>query len=180
MKADKALKIVYCSFGTIEVKNKKVILEFLERLVTITHCENFILIISLKAQPEDIAKLAVSDKVFIFSSVPQLELLRYTDVFITHGGINSIKEAIYAEVPMLMYPVHSEYDPRGNAARVVYHGLGLRGNAIADSSEDILKKIKELVANPSYKRNIHDLKLKDTLYTPQHFLEKLQSVKFLT
>lgn len=179
MKADRALKIVYCSFGTIEVKNKKVILEFLERLVTITHRENFAIIISLRAQPEDITKLAVSDKVFIFSSVPQLEVLRYTDVFITHGGINSIKEAIYAEVPMLMYPVHSELDPRGNAARVVYHGLGLRGNAITDSSNDIMKKIKELVLNPCYIRNIQDLKLKDTSYTPQHFLEKLRTVKYL-
>jgi zeaxanthin glucosyltransferase len=179
MKTDSAIKVVYCSFGTIEVKNKKVILGFLQRLVTITQSENFVIIISLKGQPEDVSKLVVSDKVFVFSSVPQLEVLRYTDVFITHGGINSIKEAIYAEVPMLMYPVHSEYDPRGNAARIVYHSLGLRGNAITDSADDIVKKIKELATNPSYKKNIHDLKLKDALYTPQHFLEKLRSVKVL-
>jgi zeaxanthin glucosyltransferase len=180
LKNDSTSKIVYCSFGTIEVKNKSIITGFLEKLISISHQEKFVFIISLKMQSGDLSKLPASGNVFIFNSVPQLEVLRFTDVFITHGGMNSIKEAIYAEVPMLMYPVHSDLEPRGNAARVVYHGLGLRGDATTDSEDNIKEKIKELTANPSYKRNIHALKIKDSLYSSQQFLEKLSSVKLLS
>lgn len=56
--------------------------------------------------------------------VPQLELLKKCAAMIGHGGISSVKEAIFMGVPMLLIPY--AYDEPGNAARVVYHGLGLR------------------------------------------------------
>lgn len=172
-------RVVYCSFGTIELKNKKIILPFLKKLVHVAQSDNLVLIISLKAQPEDIAQLGVSKSVFIFSTVPQLEVLTYTDVFITHGGINSIKEAVYTTVPMLMIPVHSDFDPKGNSARVVYHGLGLRGDAARDSVEEIREKIKDLLQNPLYKKNLQEMKKKDELYTGAKFLQHLNNLKFL-
>lgn len=176
---NKNAKIVYCSFGTIELKNKKIVLPFLERLNQIAGSENFVLLISLKAQQDDIAKLQISERTYVFSTVPQLEVLCYTDVFITHGGINSIKEAVYSEVPMLMIPVHGDYDPKGNAARVVYHGLGLRGDAQTDSTKEIKEKISDLLNNPFYKKSLRHLKMKDESYTADNFLQRLDSVKLL-
>ena len=41
----------------------------------------------------------------------------------THAGLTSIKESISLGVPMIALPRF--YDQRGNAARIVYHGLGL-------------------------------------------------------
>lgn len=176
---NKNAKIVYCSFGTIELKNKKIILPFLEKLIQIVQSENFVLLISLKAQQEDIAKLQILERTYVFNTVPQLEVLCYADVFITHGGINSIKEAVYAAVPMLMIPVHADYDPKGNAARVVYHGLGLRSDAQRDSAKEIKEKIRDLLNNPLYKKNLQELKLRDESYTANNFLQKLNAVKFL-
>jgi zeaxanthin glucosyltransferase len=179
LREGKNLKLIYCSFGTVEPKKKSTISLFLEKLIRISRTENYILIISLKAKHANLGNLKSTGNVYIFNSVPQLDVLRYTDVFITHGGINSIKEAIYAEVPMLLYPVHSEYDPIGNAARIAYHRLGLRGKIDTDTEEDIDAKLKELLQNPLYKNNVQEFKEKDTCYTPEKFLEIFNTLKRL-
>lgn len=176
-RASKNLKLVYCAFGTIKPKKKNIISSFLKKLIPIAINENHILIISLKSKPEDVSDLPTASNVHIFNTVPQLEVLKHADLFITHGGLNSIKEAVYAEVPMLIYPIHPEYDPKGNAARIVYHGLGLRGNAAVEPAEEIEQKIKELLLNPRYKRNIKELKQKDALYTGDRFLEIINSIQ---
>ena len=179
-KNNKNLKLLYCSFGTIVLEEKEIVLLFLKRLIAVASIEDYLLLISLQAQPQDVDKLQPFENVYIFNSVPQLEVLSQADIFITHGGINSIKESIYAEVPMLMYPVHSDFDPKGNAVRVAYHGLGLRGNIISDTEKEIQAYIKELLSNPLYKRSIQELKRKDSQYTLDQFLEKINSIKPLS
>jgi len=57
--------------------------------------------------------------------VPQITALRRAAVFISTGGMNSIKESILCGVPMLVVPSPMGDGP-GNAARLVWHGLGLR------------------------------------------------------
>ncbi|WP_159500997.1 macrolide family glycosyltransferase [Microbacterium sp. 18062] len=56
--------------------------------------------------------------------VPQLDVLRHADLFITHGGMNSVNESIYAEVPMLVVPQGN--DQPTVADRVEELGLGMR------------------------------------------------------
>ncbi len=173
-------KLIYCSFGTIEPKNKAVMFSFLRKVVAVISKENYILILSLRADLEDIIEFKLAKNVFIFNSVPQLHVLKYTDVFITHSGMNSIKEAILHEVPMLSYPIHSEFDPNGNAARIAYNKLGLRGNAKTDTTNEICLKIKEILTNPLYRKNIQALKQHDMLYSPANFIEKFLSIKALS
>ncbi|KIL28205.1 hypothetical protein B4133_3208 [Bacillus altitudinis] len=40
--------------------------------------------------------------------VPQLEVLELTDVFVTHGGMNSVNEGIHYHVPMVVIPVDKD------------------------------------------------------------------------
>ena len=141
--------------------------------------EHYICIVSLKANDEEIAKLQNSEHVYIFDFVPQLAVLKQADLFITHGGLNSIKEAVYAEVPMLLYPIHPEYDPNGNTARVVYHGLGLSGKAASESVDSIKTKVKELLFNPTYKKKVQELKQYDSHYTPENFLKAFDAIRHL-
>jgi UDP:flavonoid glycosyltransferase YjiC (YdhE family) len=63
-----------------------------------------------------------SANVKIQESVPQLELLRRSDMFITHGGLSSIKEGIISGVPLLVLP--AQFDQPFNAIRVEVHGIG--------------------------------------------------------
>jgi hypothetical protein len=176
LRKNENFKIIFCSFGTITPNDSGVIFSFIKKLIQVSARNNYILVVTAKGVPPDIA----SDRVYIFDFVPQLQVLEDADVFITHGGLNSIREAVHTEVPMLLYPIHPEYDPIGNAARIAYHRLGLRGNAVDDTENEIDEKIKELLSNPLYKRNIRNLKKQDAMYTPANFLTKLNAINALS
>jgi MGT family glycosyltransferase len=55
------------------------------------------------------------------SFVPQLEVLKYTDVFITHGGMNSVMESLWYQVPQIVIPQSPEQSII--AAQIKYLGL---------------------------------------------------------
>merc|ERR1712226_222959 len=55
-------------------------------------------------------------------SVPQLELLPLCDAFITHGGANSMHEALSLRVPLAVVPVLG--DQMENADSVAKYGAG--------------------------------------------------------
>lgn len=70
----------------------------------------------------DPARLPGAANVHVHEHVPQLAVLECADLFCTHGGYNSIREAIRAGVPMLVRP--GMLDQPANAARVAELGLG--------------------------------------------------------
>lgn len=169
-------KIIYCSYGTVETEHLPVIIGFIDRLVRAVRQSGYGLIVSVKANAESLKGITPYEHLSLFETVPQIDVLSYCDVFVSHGGLSSIKESIEAAVPMLMYPVHRDFDPIGNAARIAYHGLGLRGDAAADTESDILGKLNQLLVNPSFKENIIKLKDRNSQYTKQHFLDAFHSL----
>lgn len=66
--------------------------------------------------------------------VPQPEVLARAALFVTHGGMNSVNEAMYAGVPMLVVPQGA--DQPMVARRVVELGAGLsvRGQDVSEDS----------------------------------------------
>jgi UDP:flavonoid glycosyltransferase YjiC (YdhE family) len=64
--------------------------------------------------------------VLVMTHAPQLQILQRAKVMITHGGLNTIKEAILFGTPMIVFP--SFGDQPMNAARIAYYGLGLTGD----------------------------------------------------
>jgi hypothetical protein len=56
-------------------------------------------------------------------AVPQLEVLKRSNAFITHGGANSMHEALSLEVPMAVLPLFG--DQHSNAESVERCGVGL-------------------------------------------------------
>ena len=59
----------------------------------------------------------------VFNHVPQPALLRIASLFITHNGMNSTNEAIFAGIPMVCMPCFG--DQNFNAERVADLGLGV-------------------------------------------------------
>jgi zeaxanthin glucosyltransferase len=86
--------------------------------------------------------------VFIVREAPQLELLKRASLMIAHGGIGGVKEAVFMGVPMVLIPLW--YDEPGNAARVVYHGLGLREQIESMSALKLGRSMETVLGDPSY------------------------------
>lgn len=151
--------IVYCSLGTIGVSWYK-------------HCERFFInaIEAFRHRPDcdlyisvgtDIKLENFTDvpaNVFIFQMVPQMDILEKASLMITHGGINSINECIMLGVPLMVYPLSADIDQNGNAARVEYHGLGIRGNIRRETPKGILAKVDSIFSSPDYKINLEKMR----------------------
>ena len=111
--------MIYISLGTIN--NDK--LDFYRQCFAAfaDHPGQFILSAGkrtdLKALGEIPANFIVRD------FVPQLEILERTDVFITHGGMNSVSEGLWYGVPLVAIPQQVEQAVVARAVRE--HGAGL-------------------------------------------------------
>lgn len=146
--------IVYASLGTLSSLNREFAIRFLQRLsAAVSQMQNVYLIISA-------GKLArflndgLPTNVSLFEWVSQPELLFQCDLMITHGGMNSICDCLYAGVPMLVYPLNLNSDQPGNAARVVAKSLGLQGNLRRDTEAEMKKKTVEILTNLAFRENI--------------------------
>ncbi len=84
------------------------------------------------------------DNVILVQQSPQLEILKKARIFITHGGFSSTREGAYFGVPMIVFPCW--LDQPGNAARVVAHDLGVKGD-INKVTPDILNSLMEEILN---------------------------------
>ena len=125
-------QLLYCAMGTWRGNHDVGLLNRITRAVA--DQPNWVLLLSLggNLQPSELEPLPAN--VHVFRNLPQLHVLEQADVAITHGGIATINECILAGVPMLIYS-NGFLDRNGNAARVFFHGLGLRGDARRDSAD---------------------------------------------
>ncbi len=99
---------------------------------------------------------ATPTNIAVHDFLPQLRMISAADLVITHGGAGTIRECVLRAVPMLVYPAF--HDQMGNAARVVYHGLGMRGRRQRDSAEDIRKKAFAILNDGTYRTNLQRIR----------------------
>ncbi|PPA93558.1 macrolide family glycosyltransferase [Brevibacillus laterosporus] len=90
----------------------------------------------------------VPDNFIVYHYVPQLDVLRQTNVFISHCGMNSTSESLYFEVPLVMLPIIN--DQPVIAQRVKELGAGVLLDFQNLSSEDIKQAVHEVLQNPIY------------------------------
>lgn len=88
----------------------------------------------------------------LVNHAPQIELLKRCAVMVGHGGFSSVKECIFMGVQMLLVPL--SYDEPGNAARVVYHKIGLRLQLEEVSAGTLGSCIDTLLEDTAYRDNV--------------------------
>lgn len=168
--------LIYCSFGTVDLKNEKQIARFLKKLIlSATQHANRIFLVAGNVH-HLVQGLHLPENVFTIKFAPQLKILQHASVLITHGGLNSVKEAIEANVPILVYPINKITDNNGIAARVVYHHLGLRGNINTDFAEDISRKITSLLQEPHFKTALKKMASANDRYPENKIFDVLDSL----
>ena len=143
------VRLVYVSLGTLAGENFKKSVQFLQKVNrALDGLASVEVIVSTGKLPFRMEKSGAN--MHWLPVVPQLHILSSCDLVITHGGFNTVKECLEAGVPMLVYPLNEQVDQPGNAARVVSHGAGLRGNK-QDSAATIRRKVLHLLDNPVYR-----------------------------
>jgi len=113
--------LVYCATGTWLKTNyqfKKTIID------TAKANPELSFILSLGGQSETTNSIPDIDNLCVLSSAPQVECLKKADVCFIHGGIASINEAIFYQVPMILCSTGTN-DQNGNVARMIHHDLAV-------------------------------------------------------
>ena len=164
--------VICISLGTILKGAEK----FFRACVGAFQNENVTVVMSVGRNFE-IAKLGKLPENFIVKNqIPQIAVLKQAHLFITHGGMNSVSEAMIHGVPMLVIPFVS--DQPVNARQVEKLGLGkvldykaitadtlketamavMEDHQIRENLQKIQKEIAQTPGNAGAVRIIEDVK----------------------
>lgn len=147
-KLEEGLSLIYASVSSFSLGD----VAFLQRLIkAVEPKKKWILVIALagRIKVEELGPLP--GNVYPFSWIPQLLVLRHADCSINHGGIHTIHECLYYQVPMIVYSGKTS-DQNGCAARVHFHGLGIMADKDKDTTMDIRHNIEKILGEPAYKK----------------------------
>jgi UDP:flavonoid glycosyltransferase YjiC (YdhE family) len=146
--AASGLPLVFCSLGSFKSRGG-----FLKRVIDASADQQWRLLVATgpECDPEELGQLPKN--VAVFSWLPQPEILAQADVMLCAGGNATINECVVSGVPMLVYPI-DRMDQYGMSARVVYHGLGLRGSLESDDVSTIRQNLKRLLADREIRRQV--------------------------
>ena len=169
---DPAKPLVYCSLGVTGTfvhpgRLRQIFGTFLEAMTARPQWQGMLSV----GEHEDITKLEVPANVRVYTRVPQIDVLKRAAVFVTQGGAVSLGEAFTLGVPMVLVPLF--FDQWGLAARVAFHGLGVRASESQDVKAGALTSaIERILGDASYKgratamaASIRDLESQDRTAT---------------
>ena len=102
-------------------------------------------------QRMDMAALGTIPPNFLVRSfVPQLELLQRAALLITHGGMNSVSEALYYGVPLLIIPQAADQNLVGQRIAQLGAGKTLRRTRV--TARKLRQIAEEILARPTYQQ----------------------------
>ena len=106
-----------------------------------------VMVIGNKVAIEELGELPPN--MHVKKYVPQLEVLKLTDLFLSHGGMNSVNESLYFGVPLLLFPQQDEQ--LMVARRVESLGAGLCMNpGIKTGAEEIIQAVRRVLSDHEY------------------------------
>ena len=145
--SDKVL--IYCSLGSQHYR-PGVASGFLHRLIqAVTERDDWFMIVAAGDHELALADATTSRSCDERHSYRSFER---ASVIVTHGGLGSVKEAITQGVPLVVVPL--AVDQPGNAARVVYHRVGLTVDAKSASVEQIAAALDTATTSPEIASSI--------------------------
>ncbi|XP_071057485.1 UDP-glucosyltransferase 2-like isoform X2 [Onthophagus taurus] len=144
--------VIYFSLGS-NVKSKDII-PSTRQIITETFAELPYTILwkfeadSLPNQPKNVK---------IMKWLPQQDVLRHPKIklFITQAGHQSIEEAIFSHVPMVVMPFFA--DQEGNAKRIVLKDIAVKVDHKELTKESFKSSILEVMENKKYRENVKKL-----------------------
>ncbi|AQP41318.1 UDP-glucoronosyl and UDP-glucosyl transferase [Streptococcus gallolyticus] len=135
--------LIYISLGTVNNQAEKFYQQCFKALAN----KNVTVILSV-GNKTDIETLGyIPDNFQVVHQVDQIAVLKIADVFLTHCGLNSTSEALYYQVPLLLFPQTDEQSIV--ADQVLQLGAGVKLDNI--ESDTIAQGINRLLTESTYK-----------------------------
>ena len=142
-----AKKIIYISMGTI-IHN---CIDFYCKCFDAFAEKSYQVVMSVGSKTEISSLGKIPDNFIVRNYVPQLEILKHSDAMISHGGLNSVSEALYFEVPVIAIPMSN--DQPAIAKRLTELGAGL-ALKMEEITPDLLYQTVDTVLNhPCFKEH---------------------------
>ena len=136
-------KLIYVAVGTVYKANLAFFRACLHAFADPVY--QVILSVGKAIDPDSLGP--APDNIRVEQYVPQLSVLEQADVFITHGGMNSISESVMYGVPMIVVP--NTVEQAINAARVEQLGAGLYLDPGRLRATDIREAVQSVFVDPS-------------------------------
>lgn len=145
-KTDPNKKLVYISMGTILSGCE----DFYNKCIDAFSDENYQVIISI-GKKTDITQLKPApEHILLRDYIPQLEVLKKADVFISHGGLNSVSEALYYGVPVIPIPLSN--DQPAVAKQLAELGAGIELKMEEVTKELLSQTVHTVLGDQSYQK----------------------------
>ncbi len=139
--------LIYISLGTIF--NDKT--SFYEKMIGIFGNKQYDVFMSIGKNLNIKALGKIPDNIKIKDHLPQIEVLKKADLFISHGGMNSVNESMYFGVPMIFYPQIQEQ--RINSRRIEQLEAGIYYKEKAVDTKRFVEIVDQVLKNKKYKKN---------------------------
>lgn len=149
---DRSRALIYCSFGSQCHQYDQTPRLFRAIIDAMRQKTDHQLVLAIGPHLRATEFEPLPSNVLLVNWAPQLQILQRASMMITHGGLGAVKECIFFGVPMIVFP--GNWDQPNHAARVVHHGIGVRGNIHDRSAEQVVSLIDAISSTPSFKRRI--------------------------
>ena len=136
-------KLIYIAVGTVY----KASLDFFKQCMTALADPQFAVIMSIGKAVDPASLGEIPENFTVAQYVPQLQILKEADLFVTHGGMNSINEAVKFGVPMLVVP--NTIEQSVNAARIEALQCGLYLDHAQLTVVSLKTAVSQLLADPT-------------------------------
>ncbi|MCM1158389.1 MAG: hypothetical protein NC300_06330 [Bacteroidales bacterium] len=136
-------KTIYISLGTVNNQD----ITFFKNCIQALGNSEMSVVMSV-GEIIDLNELGlIPENIQVERRVNQIEVLQQADAFITHCGMNSVNEALYYQVPLILFPQTREQG--GVAYRVNELGAGIYLKK--NSTEAIREAVDQVTENPAYR-----------------------------
>lgn len=142
-------RLIYVSLGTVFNDNPAFFRSCMEALDN----SDYQVVMSLGNRLSVEALGIVPPNFIVRPYVPQSEILKRVDLYITHGGVNSVHQALYHGVPLLFFP--QQVEQALVAARIAELGAGRFVGK--PSASNLRTEAGRLLGDSSYRLNAADL-----------------------
>ncbi|MFD8380973.1 macrolide family glycosyltransferase [Streptomyces sp. NPDC059679] len=136
--------VLYASLGTVFNADPRLLRTFATSLAPLG---GTVIVSTGQTDPAALGPLPAN--VLARRSVPQLEVLARAAIFVTHGGMNSANEALYAGVPLLVVPQGADQPIVARRVAELGAGLSIRTEDVTEDSVRALAR--RLLGDPRFR-----------------------------